>query len=62
VEDIMRSYNLHANAHVTKPVELKQFLQVIRAIEDFWLAVVTLPPANGKFTGKRDDSRKCAIS
>src|SRR5271165_3202936 len=43
-EDIVRSYNLHANAYVTKPVDLTQFLEVIRAIEAFWLAVVTLPP------------------
>jgi len=43
-EDIVRSYNLHANAYVTKPVDLKQFLKVIRTIEEFWLAVVTLPP------------------
>jgi chemotaxis family two-component system response regulator Rcp1 len=42
-EDIVRSYNLHANAYVTKPVDLKQFLDVIRVIEEFWLAVVTLP-------------------
>jgi CheY-like chemotaxis protein len=42
-EDVVRSYNLHANAYVTKPVDLKQFLEVIRAIEKFWLAVVTLP-------------------
>jgi chemotaxis family two-component system response regulator Rcp1 len=43
-EDVVRSYNLHANAYVTKPVDLKQFLEVIRTIEEFWLAVVTLPP------------------
>lgn len=42
-EDIVRSYNLYANAYVTKPVDLKQFLEVIRTIEEFWLAVVTLP-------------------
>jgi len=42
-EDVARSYNLHANAYVVKPVDLKQFLEVIRAIEEFWLAVVTLP-------------------
>ncbi len=46
-EDIVRSYNLHANAYVTKPVDLAQFLRVIRTLEEFWLAVVTLPPANG---------------
>src|SRR5271165_6393439 len=44
-EDVIRSYNLHANAYVTKPVDLKQFLEVIRTIEAFWLAVVTLPPS-----------------
>jgi len=43
-EDVVQSYNLHANAYVTKPVDLKQFLEVIRRIEAFWLAVVTLPP------------------
>ncbi len=43
-EDVLRSYNLHANAYITKPVELKQFLEVIGALEEFWLAVVTLPP------------------
>ncbi len=43
-EDVVRSYSLHANAYVTKPVDLKQFLEVIRTIEAFWLAVVTLPP------------------
>ncbi|MFB3916032.1 MAG: response regulator [Terriglobales bacterium] len=44
-QDVVRSYNLHANAYVTKPVDLKQFLDVIRTIEQFWLAVVTLPPS-----------------
>ncbi|HVO59430.1 MAG TPA: response regulator [Terriglobales bacterium] len=44
-EDIVRSYDLHANAYVTKPVDLKRFLEVIRVLEEFWLAVVTLPPA-----------------
>lgn len=42
-EDVVRTYNLHANAYITKPVDLKQFLEVIHAIEEFWLAVVTLP-------------------
>jgi CheY-like chemotaxis protein len=43
-EDVIRSYNLHANAYVTKPVDLTQFLEVVRSFEQFWLAVVTLPP------------------
>jgi len=51
-EDVVRSYNLHANAYVTKPVDLKQFLEVIHAIEEFWLAVVTLPPNGRHNVGK----------
>lgn len=43
-EDILRTYNLHANCYVTKPVDLEQFLTVVRSIEDYWLAIVTLPP------------------
>jgi two-component system, chemotaxis family, response regulator Rcp1 len=42
-EDILRSYNLHANCYVTKPIELEQFLKAVRGIEDFWLAIVKLP-------------------
>jgi len=42
-EDIARTYNLHANCYITKPVDLEQFLQVVRSIEDFWLAIVQLP-------------------
>ncbi len=44
-EDILRSYNLHANCYVTKPVDLEQFMKVVLSIEDFWLTVVRLPPA-----------------
>jgi chemotaxis family two-component system response regulator Rcp1 len=43
-QDILRSYNLHANCYITKPVNLEQFIQVVRSIEDFWLTVVMLPP------------------
>lgn len=43
-EDILRTYDLHANCYVTKPVDLDQFINVVRAIEDFWLTVVKLPP------------------
>jgi CheY-like chemotaxis protein len=42
-EDILRSYNLHANAYITKPVDFNQFLKVVKSIEDFWLEVVKLP-------------------
>jgi CheY-like chemotaxis protein len=46
-EDIIKTYNLHANCYITKPIDLDQFLQVVKSIEDFWLTVVKLPP-NGK--------------
>jgi CheY-like chemotaxis protein len=42
-EDIVRSYELAANCYVTKPVDLDQFITVVRSIEDFWLTIVTLP-------------------
>lgn len=42
-EDILRSYNLHANAYIVKPIELGQFMNTVRSIEDFWLTVVKLP-------------------
>ncbi len=42
-EDIARAYDLYANAYITKPVDIEQFLKVVRAIEDFWLAIVKLP-------------------
>jgi CheY-like chemotaxis protein len=42
-EDILRAYKLHANCYITKPVDFKQFLVVVKAIEDFWLTVVKLP-------------------
>ena len=43
-EDVVRSYNLHANCYVTKPVDLEKFISVVHAIDRFWLTVVTLPP------------------
>jgi CheY-like chemotaxis protein len=43
-EDILRSYNLHANCYITKPIDLHQFIRVVKAIEDFWLTIVRLPP------------------
>ena len=41
--DIVESYRLHANAYVTKPVDLEQFLKVVHTIEEFWLEIVKLP-------------------
>ena len=43
-QDVLRSYDLHANCYITKPVDLEQFLQVVKSIEDFWLTIVKLPP------------------
>jgi len=43
-EDVLKSYNLHANCYVTKPVDLEKFIQVVQSIDRFWLTVVTLPP------------------
>ena len=41
--DILRSYELHANCYITKPVDLEKFIYIVQTIEAFWLAVVTLP-------------------
>ena len=43
-DDVVRSYELHANAYVRKPVDFDQFTEVVRLIEDFWFTVVKLPP------------------
>jgi CheY-like chemotaxis protein len=42
--DIAKSYDLHANCFVTKPVDLEQFFDVVQAIREFWFVVVKLPP------------------
>jgi len=43
-EDIVKTYELHANCYITKPVDLEQFIAVVKSIDDFWLTVVRLPP------------------
>ena len=43
-EDILKSYNLQANCYITKPVDLDEFIKVIKSIKDFWLTIVKLPP------------------
>jgi chemotaxis family two-component system response regulator Rcp1 len=43
-EDVLKSYDLNANCYITKPVDLDQFIQVVRMIENFWLTIVILPP------------------
>ncbi|ARJ67871.1 response regulator [Magnetospirillum sp. ME-1] len=43
-QDVLRSYDLHANCYITKPVDLDRFISVVRSIEEYWCSVVTLPP------------------
>jgi chemotaxis family two-component system response regulator Rcp1 len=43
-QDILKTYNLYANCYITKPVDLEQFITVVRSIETFWLNIVKLPP------------------
>ena len=43
-EDIVKTYNLHANAYITKPVDLNRFVEIIHALEEFWFTIVKLPP------------------
>lgn len=42
-EDVLKTYDLHANCFVTKPLDMKQFLHVVQSIEEFWLTIVVLP-------------------
>jgi chemotaxis family two-component system response regulator Rcp1 len=46
-EDILKTYNLHANCYITKPLDLEQFSKVVKSIQDFWLTIVKLPPKTG---------------
>ncbi len=41
--DVLRSYELNVNCYITKPIDLDEFIRVVRAIEDFWLTIVRLP-------------------
>jgi two-component system, chemotaxis family, response regulator Rcp1 len=43
-EDILKTYNLNANCYITKPVDLDQFIKVVKTIEEFWFTIVSLPP------------------
>lgn len=46
--DILKSYNLHANCFITKPIDINQFHNVVKAIDDFWFTIVKLPPDGKK--------------
>ncbi len=45
-KDILNSYGLHANAFITKPIDLDEFIKVVKSLEDFWLTIVKLPHAD----------------
>jgi len=47
-EDILKTYNLHANCFITKPIGLAQFMKVVHSIQDFWLSIVKLPNGMGR--------------
>ena len=46
-EDVIRSYGLHANCYIAKPIRFEEFVRVVQGIKDFWFTIVTLPPRNG---------------
>ncbi|MEE9584332.1 MAG: response regulator [Candidatus Brocadiales bacterium] len=43
-QDVVKSYDLHANCYITKPVDLDQFIKIVLSIQEFWLSIVKLPP------------------
>jgi CheY-like chemotaxis protein len=46
-EDVLKSYNLYANCYITKPIGFNEFVKVVKAIKEFWLHIVLLPPNGG---------------
>ena len=64
-EDIIRSYDLHANCFISKPIDLEQFMRVVQAVEDFWLTIVKLPPNDCTYEdprGRRQSGRSSTDS
>ena len=49
--DLIKSYDLHANAYVVKPIDLERFIEIVQAIEDFWFSIVKLPPERRRTRG-----------
>jgi CheY-like chemotaxis protein len=47
-EDILSSYNLHANCYISKPINFQQFTKVVKSIEEFWMSIVLLPPKESR--------------
>ena len=54
-QDVLKSYHLHANCYITKPVDLEQFMTVVKSIEDFWLGIVVLP-VNGSHVKRETEA------
>jgi two-component system, chemotaxis family, response regulator Rcp1 len=53
-EDILRVYKLHANCYITKPLDLNQFVKVVRSLENFWFSIVKLPAKSAKPTNSQE--------
>lgn len=49
-EDIIKTYNLHANCYISKPIGMVQFMKVVKSIGDFWFSIVKLPPDGHEIT------------
>jgi chemotaxis family two-component system response regulator Rcp1 len=49
--DLVKTYDLHANAYVVKPIDLDRFIEVVEAIENFWFTIVKLPQVDGRESG-----------
>lgn len=49
-EDIIKTYNLHANCYISKPIGMEQFIKVVKSIGDFWFSIVKLPPDGHEIT------------
>jgi len=49
--DLVKTYYLHANAYIVKPIDLNRFIEVVEAIENFWFTIVKLPQVNGRESG-----------
>ena len=47
-KDLIRAYNLHANAYIVKPLDFEEFMKIIKSIADFWFKAVTLPPKHSQ--------------
>ena len=48
-EDVLKTYDLHANCYISKPIDLDQFMKVVKSIEDFWITIVKLPSSIKKY-------------